>query len=137
MTTSFKGEYVSFWIRLTKKLAPIILLLLFVVFKIEYGRPILTNYKSYWYIFIIVCFLIGLFYHVRDIRTVVTEISFSGDKIRISGFDFNSKFEDALKTNGSGDQDGRSVRGYRLVAQLNGGLSISRKSGRDFLSNDR
>lgn len=100
MTKSFKGKYVSFWERLFKKLAPIILMLLVLAFQIEYRRkPMFADYKLYWYVFIIACFLIGLFYHIRDIRTVVTEVSFTDDNLQVSGLDFNSKFQDILNVN--------------------------------------
>ena len=97
MTTTFKGEYVSFWIRLAKKYIPLILLMVFISFKIEYGKPMFTNYKIYWYSFIAICFIIGIYYNIRDIRTVVTEVTFVDDRILISGNDFNKKFKDNLK----------------------------------------
>ena len=98
MKTTFKGEYVSFWIRLIKKLAPIVLLLLLVFLKVEYGKRLsnISEYRMHIYIFMIVCFVFGLFYHIRDIRTVVTEVSFLNEKLQIRGYDFNSTFEDTL-----------------------------------------
>jgi hypothetical protein len=100
MTISFKGQQVSFWIRLIKKLGPIVLVLGFLFFKVKYGKTFsgdLGEYKIYFYIFGIICFLIGIYYHIRDIRTVVTEVRFIDDKFQVLGLDFNSKFEDTLK----------------------------------------
>jgi hypothetical protein len=102
MTISFNGEYVSFWTRLIKKLSPIVLILAVLFLKIKYGRTFSGNYaayKIYFYIFGVVCFLIGLYYHIRDIRTVVTEVRIFDDKFQVLGFDFNSKFDDTLNIN--------------------------------------
>jgi hypothetical protein len=99
MTISFKGEQVSFWIRLIKKLGSIVLILAFLFFKVKYGKTFSEDYKTYFYIFGIVCFIIGLYYHIRDIRTVVTEVRFFDEKLQVIGLDFNSKFNDTLNIN--------------------------------------
>jgi TM2 domain-containing membrane protein YozV len=102
MNKSFKGEYISFLVRLAKRLAPVILLLIFALFKIYYGHSFagnLANYRTHFLIFLILCFLIGIYYHTDKIRTVVNEIRFSDNKLQIIGRDFNSKFEDNLDIN--------------------------------------
>lgn len=102
MNKSFKGEYISFLVRLAKRLAPAILLLIFALFKIYYGRLFsedLANYRTHFLILLIICFLIGIYYHTDKIRTVVNEIKFSDNKIHIIGQDFTSKYEDSLEIN--------------------------------------
>jgi hypothetical protein len=102
MSKSFKGKYIPFLERLAKRLAPVILLLLFVLFKIYYGRSFsgnLAHYRIYFLIFVIICLLIGIYYHTDKIRTVVNEIRFSDNKLHIIGQDFNSKYEDNLDIN--------------------------------------
>jgi hypothetical protein len=99
MTISFKGEQVSFWIRLIKKLGPIVLVLGILFFRVKYGKTFSEDSKIYFYIFGVICFFIGLYYHIRDIRTVVTEVKFIDDKFQVLGLDFNSKFNDSLKIN--------------------------------------
>lgn len=96
MTKSFKGEQVSFWTRLVKKMGPIILVLVVLFFKVKYGKTFAEDSKIYFYIFGIVCFAVGIYYHVRDIRTVVTEVRFMDKKFQVLGLDFNSKFDDTL-----------------------------------------
>ncbi len=102
MNKSFKGEYISFIVRLAKRLAPVILLLLFALFKIYYGRSFsgnLANYRNHFLILLIICFLIGIYYHTDKIRTVVNELRFSENNIHIIGQDFTSKYEDRLDIN--------------------------------------
>lgn len=102
MNKSFKGKYIPFLVRLAKRLAPVILLVIFALFKIYYGRSLsgnLANYRTHFLIFLIICFLIGIYYHTDKIRTIVNEIKFSGDKLQIIGQDFNSKYEDNLDIN--------------------------------------
>ena len=102
MNKSFKGEYIPFLRRLLKRVAPVILILIFALFKIYYGRSFsgdLANYKTHFLIFLIFCFLIGIYYHTDKIRTVVNEIIFSENKIKIVGQDFTSKYEDSLDLN--------------------------------------
>lgn len=99
MTKSFKGEYIPFSVRLAKRLAPVILLLLFVLFKVYYGQTFsghLAHYRTYFLIFLAVCFLIGIYFHTNKIRTVVNEIRFTDSNIHIIGQDFTSKYEDSL-----------------------------------------
>jgi len=102
MNKSFKGEFIPFYIRLAKRLAPVILLVIFLIFKIYYGRFFsqgLANYRTYFLLLVIVCFLIGVYYHTDKIRTVVNEIRFTDNKLQIIGQDFNSKYEDNLDIN--------------------------------------
>ena len=102
MNKSFKGKYIPFLVRLAKRLAPVILLVIFALFKIYYGRSFsgnLANYRTHFLIFLIICFLIGIYYHTDKIRTIVNEIRFSGDNLQIIGQDFNSKYEDNLDIN--------------------------------------
>ena len=99
MNKSFKGEYVSFAVRLLKRIAPLFLLLLLVIFKLYYGRLAHGNfvqYRVYFLIFMSVCVLIGIYYHTDKIRTVVNEIIFSDTQLHIIGQDFTSKYEDSL-----------------------------------------
>lgn len=99
MTISFKGEQVSFWIRLIKKLGPIVLVLGILFFRVEYKSTLSEINKIYFYIFGIICFFIGVYYHIRDIRTVVTEVKFIDNKFQVLGLDFNFKFNDTLNIN--------------------------------------
>jgi hypothetical protein len=102
MNKSFKGEYISFIVRLAKRLTPVILLLLFALFKIYYGRSFsgdLAIYRTHFLILIIICFLIGIYYHTDKIRTVVNELRFSENNIQIIGQDFTSRYEDSLDIN--------------------------------------
>jgi TM2 domain-containing membrane protein YozV len=99
MNKTFKGEYVSFIVRLAKRLAPVILLLLFALHKIYYGRSFsgaLENYRTHFLIVLMICFLYGIYYHTDNIRTVVNELRFSENYIQIIGQDFTSKYEDKL-----------------------------------------
>lgn len=97
-TITFKGEQISFWTRFLKKFTPIVLLLAFLSFRIYSNDRYSENHKFYFYIFIGLCFLVGLYYHVRDIRTVVTEVRIFEDKFQVLGLDFNKKFNDVLLT---------------------------------------
>lgn len=102
MNKTFKGEYIPFYIRLFKRLAPLILLMVFAFFKIYYGRTFagsLTDYRIHFSLLLIVSFLYGIYYHINRIRTVVNEICFAYDKLQIIGHDFNSKLEDSLDLN--------------------------------------
>ena len=99
MTLSFTGAPISFWERLIKKLGPIVLILAALFIKVKFGKTFSEDHKIYFYAFGIVCFFIGLFYHIRDIRTVVTEVKFFDDKLQVRGLDFNSKFDDTLNIN--------------------------------------
>lgn len=102
MNKIFKGEYIPFYIRLFKRLLPVISLLIFAFFKIYYGRTFsgsLANYRIHFSILVIICFLYGIYYHTNRIRTVVNEICFSNDRLQIIGHDFNSKLEDSLDLN--------------------------------------
>lgn len=101
MNKSFKGEYIPFITRLVKRLAPGILIVILALFKLYYGRSSenLANYRPYFLIFLVICFLIGIYWHTDKIRTVVNEIKFSDDNLHIIGQDFNSKFEDKLNIN--------------------------------------
>ena len=99
MNKSFKGEYISFALRLAKRMVPVILILIFALFKIYYGRAFsedLASYRTYFLIFMIICFLIGIYFHTDKIRTVVNEIKISDNHLIVIGQDFNSKFEDKL-----------------------------------------
>lgn len=95
-TITFIGKQISFWSRFLKKITPIVLLLAFLTFRIYSNERYSENNKFYCYIFIAVCFLVGLYYHVRDIRTVVTEVRIFDDKFQVLGQDFNKKFKDVL-----------------------------------------
>lgn len=97
--TTFKGEKVSFWVRLIKKMGPILLVFIVLYLRVKYGKTFAEEYKIYFYIFGILCLIIGFYYHIRDIRTVVTEIRFDNEKIQIIGLDFNSNFNDMLNIN--------------------------------------
>ncbi|AWA30367.1 hypothetical protein HYN48_09850 [Flavobacterium magnum] len=101
MAVIFKGEYVSFQIRLIKKVASILPILIIVFLKINYddSNMIFAGYQNYLNLFLVACFFFGMYYHVRDIRTVVTEVTFSEDKLQVSGYDLNRKFEDTLAVN--------------------------------------
>lgn len=102
MNKTFKGEYIPFYIRLFKRLTPLILLMFFAYFKIYYGRTFagsLADYKIHFSILLIICFLYGIYFHTNRIRTVVNVISFSNDTLQIIGHDFNSKLEDSLNLN--------------------------------------
>ncbi len=102
MNQTFKGEYIPFYIRLIKRLAPVILVLVLAFFKIYYGRTFtgsLANYRIHFSILVIICFLYGIYFHTNRIRTVVNEIVFSNDTLQIIGHDFNSKLEDSLDLN--------------------------------------
>lgn len=102
MNKSFKGEYISFLVRLAKRLTPVVLLLLFALFKIYYGKAFsgdLAHYRIHFLILLAVCFLIGIYYHTDKIRTVVNEVRFSDNNIQIIGQDFTSKYEDRLDIN--------------------------------------
>ncbi len=98
MNKSFKGEYIPFVKRLAKRLTPAILIVIIAVFKLYYGRSSenLASYRTYFLIFLVICFLIGIYWHTDKIRTVVNEIKFSDNNLCIIGRDFNSKFEDKL-----------------------------------------
>ena len=95
MNKSFKGEYIPFYIRLVKRLAPIILLFLIGYIKITYSQAF-SGIRNYFYIFMIICFIIGIYYHTDKIRTIVNEVRFDENKLQIIGQDFNSKYEDNL-----------------------------------------
>jgi len=101
MNKSFKGEYISFYTRLLKRLTPVLFLILFALFKLYFGRSAerLADYRIYFLVFLVVCVIIGIYYHVDKIRTVVNEIKISDDKLQIIGQDFNSKYEDTLDIN--------------------------------------
>lgn len=121
MTISFKGQQVSFWIRLIKKLGPILLVLIFLFFRVKYGKAFsgdLAVFKTYFYFFGIICFLIGLYYHIRDIRTVVTEIRFFDDKFQVLGLDFNSKFEDTLEIDQTALEIKEKVKSKKLYIEV-------------------
>lgn len=99
MNKSFKGEYVSFTVRLIKRMAPLVLLVLLVIFKLYYGRLSKTdfvNYRVYFLVLTAICFCIGIYYHTHRIRTVVNEIRFTDTQLEIIGQDFTSKYEDSL-----------------------------------------
>ncbi len=99
MTKSFKGVYVPFYTRLFKRLAPAIVILLLLLLKVCYSRSFngeLAAYRSYFFIFLAVCFVIGIYYHTDKIRTVTNEVRFTEGKLEILGHDFSSKFEDRL-----------------------------------------
>lgn len=102
MDKSFKGIYIPFFLRLLKRLIPVILIMLFALFKIYFGRASrgnLANYRVEFLIFLAICFIIGVYYHVDKIRTVVNEVRLSNDNLIIIGHDFYSKFEDSLDIN--------------------------------------
>jgi hypothetical protein len=99
MDKTFKGEFIPFYIRLLKRLAPVFLLVLFCLFKLYYGRfstGSFVQYRIYFLIFLTICFLIGIYYHTDKIRTVVNEVQLSDTKFYIIGQDFNSKYKDSL-----------------------------------------
>ena len=99
MNKTFNGEYISFALRLAKRMIPVILIFIFALFKIYYGRSFsgdLAIYRTYFLIFMIICFLIGIYFHTDKIRTVVNEIKISDNHFIIIGQDYNSKFEDKL-----------------------------------------
>ena len=99
MTKSFKGNYVPFYQRLLKRLAPFILLFILLYFQVTFGRLSkgeMANYRIYWLIFFAVCFAIGLFTQITRLRTIVNEIQFSENSLQIIGQDFNSRYEDKL-----------------------------------------
>ena len=98
MNKSFKGEYIPFYIRLVKKLAPVILLMIFAFLKISYSQTF-SGIRTYFYVFGIICFIIGIYYHTDKIRTIINEIRFSDNKLQIIGQDFNSRYEDNLDLN--------------------------------------
>lgn len=101
MNKTFKGEYIPFIIRLVKRLIPVILIVLLALFKLYYGRSSehFAGYRNYYLLFLVVCFLIGIYFHTDKIRTVVNEIKFSDGSLHIIGENFNSKFEDKLNIN--------------------------------------
>ncbi|WP_298120452.1 hypothetical protein [Flavobacterium sp.] len=101
MNKSFKGEYVPFISRLTKRLVPLILIVILALFKLYFGRSseTLGSYRAYFFIFIVICFIIGIYFQTNKIRTIVNEIKFTDDSLHIIGQDFNSKFEDKLNIN--------------------------------------
>lgn len=102
MTKSFKGEYISFYMRLIKRLVPLILTVVFVFIKIYYGRLFsgsLINYRIHFSIVLIMAFIYGVYYQMNRLRTVINEIVFSENNLQIIGEDFNSRFEDNLDLN--------------------------------------
>ena len=98
MNKSFKGEYIPFYIRLLKRLAPVILLLLFTFMKISRNQAF-AEIQIYFYVAGVICFIIGIFYHTDKIRTIVNEIQITDNKLQIIGQDFNSRYEDTLDLN--------------------------------------
>lgn len=102
MTKSFTGNYVPFYQRLLKRLAPFFLIFILLYFQVTYGRLSkgeLGNYRIYWLLFFAVCFAIGLYFQITRLRTIVNEIRFSENSLQIIGQDFSSKFEDILDLN--------------------------------------
>lgn len=102
MNKSFTGENVSFFLRLSKKLVPLILILIFGFFRINFGRAFsgdFENYKIHFSILLIICFVIGVYYNVDKTRTVVNKIIFSENDIQIIGQDFTTKYNDILNIN--------------------------------------
>ena len=98
MNKSFKGEYISFLTRLIKRLVPVILIVILALFKLYYKRSSenLASYRIYFLIFLVICFLIGIYFHTDKIRTVVNEIKFFDDNLHVIGQDFSKKFIDKL-----------------------------------------
>lgn len=101
MSKSFKGKYIPFFTRLAKRMAPAIVIIIFALLKLFQGRRAenYAPYRIYILIFLGVCFLIGLYYHIDKIRTVVNEVRISDTQIHIIGQDFSSKYEDYLDIN--------------------------------------
>ncbi|MGC4039774.1 MAG: hypothetical protein QM710_02990 [Flavobacterium sp.] len=98
MSTSFKGEYVPFYIRLLKRLAPLFLIIFICLFRLHYGRSAekIIWFRPYFYGFIAICIPIGIYYHTNKIRTIVNEVRLSGMHFHIIGQDFYSRYEDTL-----------------------------------------
>jgi|GEM_PF-6944245 len=118
MTVSFKGEKISFWSRLLKKIAPVILVLAIFYFRITNNQNYSDNYKLTFYILGVIAIVIGCYYHVRDIRTVVTEVRFFEDKFQVLGLDFNSKFDDTLNINETTIEIKQKEKSERLYLEI-------------------
>lgn len=96
MNKSFKGQNISFFIRLLKRLAPVFLILIIAYFKIFHSKTFsgdLAKYKIHFSILMIIAFFIGVYFHIDKIRTIVKEVRFIDDKFLIIGHDFNRHFE--------------------------------------------
>ena len=99
MYKSFSGNYIPFYTRLLKRLAPFILVFIIAYLQVTYGRLSrgeMANYRIYWLIFFAICFIIGLYYQITRLRTIVNEIRFNENNLQILGQDFSTKFEDKL-----------------------------------------
>ncbi len=102
MNKSFKGEYISFFMRLIKRLFPLILTVVFVFIKIYYGRLFsgnLAEYRIHASIILVIGFIYGVYYQMNRLRTVINEIIFSENNFQVIGEDFSSRFEDNLDLN--------------------------------------
>jgi hypothetical protein len=95
MNKTFKGDFVPFYLRLFKRLAPVILVFFFLGFKVTYSHTF-DGFRNYFYVFMLVCLLIGIYFHTDKIRTIVNEVTFVDRKLEIVGQDFNSRYFDSL-----------------------------------------
>ena len=96
MNKTFKGEFVPFYLRLFKRLAPVFLVFFFLGFKVTYSHTF-DGFRNYFYVFMLVCLLIGIYFHTDKIRTIVNEVTFVDNKLEIVGQDFNSRYCDSLE----------------------------------------
>lgn len=95
MNKTFKGDFVPFYLRLFKRLAPMFLVMFFLAFKVTYSHTF-DGFRNYFYVFMFVCLLIGIYFHTDKIRTIVNEVTFMDNKLEIVGQDFNSRYFDSL-----------------------------------------
>jgi len=97
MEKAFKGTYRPFYSRLFKKMSPAVILVLAAAINVLYGSSdTFKPYKFHILVLLAVCFVIGVFYQASRIRIVVSPVRLSDAYFRISGFDYNTKFNEDL-----------------------------------------
>jgi len=97
MNTSFQGKYVPFTTRFVKGIIPTTVMSacgFIAIYYSSYGT--IYNQRTFFLIFILICYFVGIVYVFFTTRKIVTQLKFVEDKLHVGGRSIYSEFEDVF-----------------------------------------